>query len=185
VDSLPNANFDLKLTWAYLKSGFVDSPFNRHFPSLPEKIPNDTLPPDVPGKPSKASRKLEDVIQHTMYRLGKKQENHNEQSRADNLSSPFQQEQSADSSMALSDLSQNEVIPSSPASSSGDTMEKRERVERFNRILQEEPWVWLNSLVRRCEGLIVEATQGKLNARLSLNPGGMTLYAERSVSEVS
>jgi hypothetical protein len=167
----------LKYTWAYLRGGFVESPFTKHFPSL-DKPAEDIIPHFDPANP--APKRLEDVLQSTLAGLSR---------RGDSVQVTDEYvDQSEYSSMAMTDaeLSMSEVVDSPESSDSEGTVERREPTKPPERVLRLEPWVWVNTLVKECESLVrcaVGGDEGDAEG-VCLDPGGSSLYAERRSEDV-
>lgn len=146
---------DTKLVWHYLKNGFVNSPFLIHLPQQFRTRPTeDRLPATYEPFPSPTVRKLDDVMTETLRYL----EGNATQGREE--LSPTLNEVSIDSSMMMSSpRAASPIAPSSPEiPSSPDTVDQKsavvEDVAEPPRILELEPWVWVNTLIAGLQDLV-------------------------------
>ena len=136
-----------------MKRGFTGSPFLVNHPQqFRAKPPNDRLPSTYDPNPKLPTRKLEEVLSETMKSL-------EESSRPglegrEELSPLINNDVSVDSSMAMAMTPVNDsmALPSSPdIPSSPDTVDLKpapsEEPGDPPRVLEQEPWVWANTLI--------------------------------------
>ena len=186
---------DLKLAWSFMQNGFLASPFQRYFPNLPVRPPDDLLPASAILYPERSILPLADILRVTSSKLSSPRVSLPVSQRTFDGTSPEQGDQSIDSSFAMS--SDANLTPTTPTKalsademSSPDTVEvKKAKEEVIVRDIEMEPWVWANTLLAQCEDLVKHAisnpNDGPETSPNSLDPGSGSFYAERSVAEVS
>jgi hypothetical protein len=170
AETMPLATYDLKLVWSYMTNGFVSSVFQTYFPDLPLRPPKDELPSDA--LPARISHgvDLTSELRESLGRLSRRKTNAGTTAAA---TSPANAD--ADSSLTsafdkslpspLPDESIS-IRPESPdhdedvgesdddASQSGTAGRKDAEPAEVKRVMESEPWVWANTLVKACEGLV-------------------------------
>ncbi|WVW86265.1 hypothetical protein I302_108307 [Kwoniella bestiolae CBS 10118] len=172
-DDLPTPTHDLKLVWSFMLNGFVHSSFHQHFPYLIVRPPKDVLPDTYMTYPRKPTRALDEVLKETNEVLGMG----NKKYIGDTPSVQANESLNSDTSMDMSISMTNEddedgedgdLTPTGILSeeeeemsrfSSPDTVENRYDTsevgeEEVKRVLEKEPWVWVNTLIRDLEGLV-------------------------------
>ena len=196
-DTLPTALHDLKLTWSFMQSGFVASSFQRYFPSLESRPPDDCLPSGTYSRSSRSIRQIDNAIHDTFRTLSTPPRASLDTSqRMEAVATPTQRDDSTTTSFAVSspaDITptKNLSLESLPSPISDERYKPADDAPL--RDLKQEPWFWANTLVAQCGNLIGTATMGKSTAKSadsladfsSLDPGGASLFAERSVGKVS
>ena len=192
--TLPTAMHDLKLAWSFMQIGFVASPFQRNFPNLPTGPPDDLLPATTDPHSNPYGRNLQDVLDDTLNKLSSSSGPMLPASqRTDDQASPSQWDQSIESTLAESSMAYESPTKalSMSAASSPDVMDMKQRIEEpvVVRHVEDEPWVWANTLLEQCEELVKHAVVSKEHAistpLIARDPGGGSLYAERSGALVS
>ncbi|WWD19682.1 hypothetical protein CI109_104144 [Kwoniella shandongensis] len=194
-EDLPLATHDLKLVWSFLQNGFVHSVFHRHLPYLLIRPPKDLLPEQSNLYPRSATRPLDEVIKETTESLNA----HHTGGKEVDLGTPsLGNEGSVDSSadmsmsMSMSMAMENEdedgdgdrtptkaLSEAGSRASSPDTVERRDEQheEEVKRFLEEEPWVWANTVVQACEDLIkgaIGSSRSAVEMKKTTNDIGMT-----------
>ncbi|OCF61367.1 hypothetical protein L486_01015 [Kwoniella mangroviensis CBS 10435] len=179
-DDLPLPTHDLKSVWSFMSNGFVRSSFHDHFPYLLVRPPKDTLPSDHTTYPRKTTRSLDEVLKETSQEL---QIDHPRNVGVVDTPSVQANESlgSEDTSMDMSISGINEVQDDdgdlTPTGILSDDEEENEGISRFSspdtvgnkyvsseeeeeevkRVMEKEPWVWANTLIRDLEGLVKSA----------------------------
>jgi len=144
-DAPPLPSHDLKLTWSFMKNGFVDSRFRQHFPHVPE-AKTDVLPSSIPAPVTPAATDLDAVLRKTMVHLT------SSTAATDLIPSP----PAFDTSFPASETPTRGRTPE--PMSSPDTMASPSRSARTEapivRVQELEPWSWANALVAQCRDII-------------------------------
>ncbi|OXG13990.1 hypothetical protein C366_04983 [Cryptococcus neoformans Tu401-1] len=180
TDDYPYAVHDLKYVWAFMENGFVKPRFRRHFPDLleRERPPQDLLPEEFISrlgvKPEK--RLLSEVLQETLTCLKKPPGSGSGYGSEAMPSQADQQSASQSMSMSLTAAGDDSLfrdgfgVADLSLSSSADTIaapkddlahqqeaDGEEGEKTVARVLEEEPWVWANTVVEKCEELVKNA----------------------------
>ncbi|KIR81389.1 hypothetical protein I306_01624 [Cryptococcus gattii EJB2] len=181
-DDYPFAVHDVKYVWAFIENGFVKSPFRRHFPDLLERErppPKDFLSEEFIArlgvKPEK--RLLSGVLEETLACLKKPPGSEYGSGSGVMPSRAEADQRSAMESMSMSltaataeddddslfpdesgvaDLSLASSVDT-VAAPKDDCAYHQEGEEKLVRVLEEEPWVWANTVVEKCEELVKNA----------------------------
>ncbi|WWC91790.1 uncharacterized protein L201_006737 [Kwoniella dendrophila CBS 6074] len=177
-DDLPTPTHDLKLVWSFMINGFVHSTFHNHFPYLLVRPPKDYLPDDFETYSRKPIRSLEEVLKETTSELkldGKQIFTTPSIMANESLDSTGSESLSMDMSISMIHRNDHEdadgdLTPTGILSddddddedlrsriSSPDTVEKKDYTsteEEVKRVIQKEPWVWANTLIRDLENLV-------------------------------
>nr|ODN91736.1 hypothetical protein L203_00987 [Cryptococcus depauperatus CBS 7841] len=162
-DEPPFATYDLKLVWSFMQNGFVNSPFRYHFPDLLDRPPKDQLPNEIVTKLNERPqlKSLNQALREMITCLQKMPGNDKQSA---NMSATDNQNLSMSLSLVMEDVSEsfalgpNDSVDLSFASSI-ETVAQRDRLEeepKSVRLLEKEPWVWMNSVIKSCETLIRE-----------------------------
>ncbi|WRT70155.1 uncharacterized protein IL334_007149 [Kwoniella shivajii] len=177
-DDLPSPTHDLKLVWSFMINGFVHSSFHKHFPYLLVRPPKDFLPDDHVLYPRQSVKPLLETLEETgsALKIGDRRDIGTPSTRANG--SMDDSTTSGSMSMSISidddhhldsdgggddgDITPTQVISDDDISraSSPDTVERKTfppEEQEIQRTLDQEPWVWANSLTRALEGLIKSA----------------------------
>ena len=189
---MPNAAHDIKLVWAFLKSGFVASPLTEHFPNLFVNPPKDLLDPSIFTPAPAPLRPLDDVLRDTTDRLnGTEGPKHSPG--PDAVSPSIRADESAESAGWYKPETPEDTsnvmqeIPSSPDTVDHDHETPKVAEGQADRHMELEPWVWANTLVKSCAEMIrdgsVSPSQDQLWDVAALDSGGETLFVHRKVDE--
>lgn len=203
---------DLKLVWSFMRNGFVASPFQRYFPDLPILPPDDVLPSTLHPYPIRPVRDIEIVLEETLTKLSypsrpallpsRRTTDGTPPAAAEHSidsmpSSGAASDNSVDSSLALPPSVDATPTRAYRAWSTDDSRsretaeEKKEAEDAIMGHMEEEAWVWANTLLAQCETVIKQALEGK-DIRSEdggavpgrFDPSGDSLYDERCIDDV-
>lgn len=193
---MPLATHDLKLVWSYMTNGFVSSVFQTYFPDLPLRPPKDELPSDALAARKPHGADLTSVLRESLGRLSRRKTNAGTAGTAvatspanadadSSLTSAFDKSLPSplpDESISIRpespDHDEEDVESDDDASQSGTAGRKDAESTEVRRRLEREPWVWANTLVKACEGLVRGGIgwDGELSTSQRVRDG---LYDER------
>lgn len=165
---MPLATYDLKLVWSYMTNGFVSSAFQTHFPDLPLRPPKDELPSDALPARTTHRADLTSELRESFGRLSRKKANGGTAAATSpaNADADSSLTSAFDKSLPSPLPDESSIRPESPdhdedvgesdddASQSGTAGRKDTEAAEVKRVMQREPWVWANTLVKACEGLV-------------------------------
>lgn len=141
-------SYDIKLAWAYLKTGFVVSPLTRYFPPRYATPSYDLAIDQGASRPSQSPVDLDDALARSLAILRHPGSGKAARVQSDATATPDAQDMSAQSSMALtsqgqsSPSQQDEELPSRAESpDSADTM-PIEAQQASEPIFHKEDWAW-------------------------------------------
>jgi hypothetical protein len=184
TDASANATHDLKLTWAFMSSGFLESRFQRYFPPTsgsPQTL--DHAPYPIPLYPGEPTRNLDTVLKETLTQLSRPPGVSHLTSPVpgnDSLATHLDSFESFEASIEQdTDL---DIVLESPDSSPRKQAVEEVEVERH---WEDEPKVWAETLRAGCEELVKVAVGREDCVGVQSNPGDNgPLSCRRVIGEV-